>query len=147
MDEALRQLLDQVPERAPRSKLEPHREVIRELRKKRRTYAEIAAFLREHLQLSVAPSTIHDFVKTRARQARQAAAERVELPPAVSSLSTSPPEKKLGPAISSPSLTAEAGRERMRVLRAQPPTANPKPSRFAFDPTEPLILNPPAKET
>ena len=64
MDETLRQLLDQLPVRAPRSKLEPHTEVIRVLRQKRRTYAEIAAFLREHLQLSVAPSTIHDFAKT-----------------------------------------------------------------------------------
>ena len=143
----LRQLLDQVPERAPRSKLEPHREVIRELRKKRRTYAEIAAFLREHLQLSVAPSTIHDFVKTRARQARQAAVERLELPPPVSSPSTSPQEKKPGPASSSPGLTAEAGRERIRALRVQPPTTDPKPARFAFDPTEPLTLNPPSKET
>jgi hypothetical protein len=65
--ERVRELLDQMPERPPRSKLEPHAEVIRELRRKRRTYQEIAAFFREHLQISVAPSTIHDFVKTRAR--------------------------------------------------------------------------------
>ena len=42
--ETIRQLLDAVPHRSP-SKLEPHAAVIRELRKKRRTYTEIAQFL------------------------------------------------------------------------------------------------------
>ena len=146
MDETLRQLLDQLPVRAPRSKLEPHTEVIRVLRQKRRTYAEIAAFLREHLQLSVAPSTIHDFVKTRAWQARRTKTQPLELPPA----GAAPWEPPAGrsPVIDSP-LPAPAtneGRERMRALRAQPPPAPAKPSRFAFDPTEPLTLQPPPKE-
>ncbi len=61
MDETLRKLLEETPERSPRSKLEPHTEVIRELRKKRRTYQEIAAFFREHLQLAVAPSRLPKF--------------------------------------------------------------------------------------
>ena len=149
MDETLRQLLDQLPVRAPRSKLEPHTEVIRVLRQKRRTYAEIAAFLREHLQLSVAPSTIHDFVKTRARQARRTKTQPLELPPA----GAAPWEPPAGrsPVIDSPlpapapAPATDEGRERMRALRAQPPPAPApaKPSRFAFDPTEPLTLQPP----
>ena len=88
MDETLRKLLDQLPDRAPRSKLEPHAEVIRELRKKRRTYQEIAAFFEAHLQLSVAPSTLHHFVKTRARQARNRTRDVLELP-------AEPPAKRL----------------------------------------------------
>ena len=68
MDESLRQLLDAVPVTAPRSKLEPHYEVIRELRRKRRTYAQIAHFLAEHLHVTVARTTIHAFVAVRARR-------------------------------------------------------------------------------
>ncbi len=70
LDPMLRSLVNALPDRSP-SKLEPHAALIRELRKKRRTYTEIAAFLQEHLQLSVAPSTLHYFIKSRAKKARQ----------------------------------------------------------------------------
>jgi IS30 family transposase len=133
MDEKLRQLLDQVPERPPRSKLEPHAEVIRELRRKRRTYQEIAAFFKEHLQLSVAPSTIHDFVKTRARQARNRIASALELPA---------PESKQ----SVPATTTAAAREQIRAVKNRSISNLKEPPRFEFDPQQPLILNPKAKD-
>jgi hypothetical protein len=57
-----------VPEKPPRSKLEPYRELIRELRLKRWSYREIAALFEEKLKLAVAPSTLHNFVKVRAKQ-------------------------------------------------------------------------------
>src|SRR5579864_780770 len=61
-------LLGSVAEKAPRSKLEPYRELIRELRLKRWSYREIAALFEEKLTLEVAPSTLHNFVKVRAKQ-------------------------------------------------------------------------------
>src|SRR5258708_40061179 len=61
-------LLKNAPEKPPRSKLEPYREVIRELRLKRWSYREIAALFEEKLKLAVAPSTLHNFVKVRAKQ-------------------------------------------------------------------------------
>jgi hypothetical protein len=47
------------PPKPPRSKLEPHRELIRELRRKGRTYREVARLFHERLGLHVAsaPST------------------------------------------------------------------------------------------
>ncbi len=68
MDEAVRRLLDAVPVTAPRSKLEPYYEVIRELRRKRRTYEQVAHFLAEHFHVTVACSTIHAFIAVRARR-------------------------------------------------------------------------------
>ena len=68
MDDSLRQLLDAEPVTAPRSKLEPYYDVIRELRRKRRTYEQIAQFLAEHCLLTVARTTIHAFVAVRARR-------------------------------------------------------------------------------
>ena len=146
MDEKLQKFLAEMPERPPRSKLEPHAEVIRELRKKRRTYQEIAAFFWEHLQLSVAPSTIHEFVKTRARQARNRQAERVELPP--------PPmlaDSRVPPVSSSSSqpekgVSREAVREHIRAVKNRPAAPESAPKPFAFDPEETLTLNPPGRD-
>ena len=49
MDDKIRNLVDQLPDKAPRSKLEPHTELISALRRKRYTYQEIARFLKEHV--------------------------------------------------------------------------------------------------
>src|SRR5215471_15212849 len=77
MDDNIRTVLDQMPEKN-RSKLEPHADVIRELRRKGRTYEEIANFLSERFDLKVAPSTIHAFVRVRARRHQRL---RIEQPP------------------------------------------------------------------
>ena len=77
MDDNIRTVLDQMPEKN-RSKLEPHADVIRELRRKGRTYEEIANFFSERFDLKVAPSTIHAFVRVRARRHQRL---RIELPP------------------------------------------------------------------
>ncbi len=65
MDQHIRRLLDDLPRKPFRSKLEPHRELICELRRKRHTYQEIARFFGSHLSLRVAPSTVHNFLKVR----------------------------------------------------------------------------------
>lgn len=65
MDPVISGLLDDLPDKPPRSKLEAHADVITTLRRKRRTYREIAQFFREHLSITVSPSTIHDFVRVR----------------------------------------------------------------------------------
>jgi hypothetical protein len=53
-------------QRPPCSDLEPRRELIRELRRKRRTYREVARLLHERLGLHAAPSTLRSFVKVHA---------------------------------------------------------------------------------
>ena len=47
--------IDNLPDKPPRSKLEPHRELIRELRRKGRTYREVAQLFNDRLGLCVAP--------------------------------------------------------------------------------------------
>ena len=51
-----------LPSKPPRSKPEPHRERIRELRRKGQTYRDVARLFQERLGLYVAPSTLHSFV-------------------------------------------------------------------------------------
>ena len=58
-------VLASLAQKPPRSKLEPHRELIRELRRRGHTYREVARLFHERLGLYVAPSTLHSFVKVR----------------------------------------------------------------------------------
>ena len=67
-----------LPPKPPRSKLEPHRELIRELRRKGRTYREVAHLFHDRLGLHVALSTLHSFVKVRAKHRKRT---QFELPP------------------------------------------------------------------
>ncbi len=68
MDESLQNLLKELPKKAPRSKLEPYRELIFSLLEKNWRYREIAALFKEKLGLAVAPSTLHNFVKVRRKR-------------------------------------------------------------------------------
>jgi hypothetical protein len=112
-------ILDSLPEATYRSKLEPHRELIRELRRKGRTYREVARLFDERLGLYVAPSTLHSFVKVRAKHRKRT---QFELPPLELAAADSPVL------------------ERVAALRAKPALRNSKPSRFVFRENEPLTL-------
>jgi|SRR5579862_4828875 len=134
MDDDIRVTLDQMPEKAPRSKLEPHQDVIRQLRRKGRTYEEIAQFCADKLNLKVAPSTIHAFVRVRARRQHRL---RVELPP--------PTTNSRGslPTISG---NEEAIRQRIEELKRRRPPEPEKPL-FHYDENEPLhLIRKPAEE-
>ena len=67
MDDRLKDILDTLPAKSPRSRLEPYREFIQELRRRGRTYRDIASLLLEKCQVQVSASGVHDFVRTRSR--------------------------------------------------------------------------------
>jgi len=70
MDPRAEELLNNSPEQPTRSKLEPYRELIRELRRRRYTYRKIAALLRGFLGVKTSKSTINDFVIACSKQRR-----------------------------------------------------------------------------
>ena len=119
MEPAHQILISGMPAKPPRSKLEPHCELIRELRRKGRTYREVAALFRERLGLEVAPSTLHSFVKVRAKHRKRT---QFELPP---------PETVV---IESPVL------DRVAALKAKPVPQDAKRARFVFRENESLTL-------
>lgn len=110
--------LADLPPKPPRSKLEPHRELIRELRRKGRTYRDISRVFRERLNLSVTPSTIHSFVKVRAKHRKRT---QFELPPAVAD---------------APFPVSE----QIAAFKAKPTAQATKRSPFVFRENEPLTL-------
>ena len=125
MDENIRTALDQTPDRAPRSKLEPHADLIRQLRRKGRTYQDIAQFFAEHLNIKVAPSTIHAFVRVRALRRN---ALPIELPPTTATRVTP---------IATTDLAVKARIEALKRRRVPKPT---QVGRFEYDENEPLEL-------
>jgi hypothetical protein len=108
-----------LPPKPPRSKLELHRELIRELRRKGRTYREVARLFHERLGLYVAPSTLHSFVKVRAKHRKRT---QFELPPLEFAVAESP------------------ALERIAALKTKSPVRNAKPTRFVFRENEALTL-------
>jgi hypothetical protein len=65
MEDSLQTILDSLPPKPSRSKLEPHREFIRELRRRGRSYQEIAQILRDHCGVTVAVHSVYNFVRVR----------------------------------------------------------------------------------
>jgi len=119
MEPVLQSILESLPPKSPRSKLEPHRELIRELRRKGRTYREVAHLFRERLGLYVAPSTLHSFVKVRAKHRKHTQFELPSLEPQAA-----------------PSQTLSS----ICALKSKPIAQKPRPARFVFRENEPLTL-------
>ena len=122
-------LLDEIPERPPRSKLELHADVIAALRQKRRTYSEIAEFFREHLAITVAPSTIHDFVRVRRRRGKRNTASTGETHIGQPRDDAAPPVKH----------SSAADQRKIAALKSRTPAEPPQPV-FIYNENEPLTL-------
>jgi hypothetical protein len=66
-----KEILDNLPEKPPRSRLEPYRELILEMRRRGRPLREIAQVLGEKFGVRVVSSTIHDFVNAASSRERK----------------------------------------------------------------------------
>ena len=125
MGPTLVSLLDSIPQKPPRSKLESHHELIRQLRRKGCTYRDIVRILHERVGLDVAVSTIHSFIKVRAKHRKQV---QYELPPLEAE---SPVSTRMNPGDLA---------SRIAALKAKPVEHKPKPKHFHFEESEPLKL-------
>ena len=125
MDPTLLSLLDSIPQKPPRSKLETHSELIRQLRRKGCTYRDIVRILHDRVGLDVAVSTIHSFIKVRAKHRKQIQYELPSLEP------QSPVTARINP---------EDVASRIAALKAKPVEKRPKPKHFHFEESEPLKI-------
>jgi hypothetical protein len=141
MDDKLQDILDSLPAKPPRSRLEPYRELIDELRRRSRTYREIAQILTEKCQVRVSASTIHDFIRVRSK-AKLKSPKR----PAPSSAAATKPiptveagsiEAKIAKGERGPSDEVQQRISALKMRSAPGPTS---PQQFHYDPGEPLRL-------
>jgi F-type H+-transporting ATPase subunit beta len=133
-----KEILDGLPSKRPRSRLEPYGELISELRRRGRTYRDIAHILGERCQVQVTASGVHDFVRTRSRVKGKSTKRLV-----IGSMKTVP-TAPIVPFARKSSADDEVQR-RIEALKARKAVTKAAPDKFRFDPTQPLRLKNPGK--
>ena len=144
MDDNLQRILDSLPPKSPCSRLEPYSDLIHEMRRRSRTYREIARVLAEKCELRVATSTLHDFVRVHA-DAQGKQKRTVRRPPPTrsktakpSAATPRPPEPLRARAPKTP----EDLDRRIAALKKRWPAAERDDGPFHYDANEPLHLRP-----
>src|SRR6476660_3217590 len=67
MDEMFQAILDTLPPKPARSRLEPYADLIHELRRRGRSYREITTILADRCDVRVGVHTLYNFVRVRTR--------------------------------------------------------------------------------
>ena len=133
MDDNLQKILDALPDKPPRSRLEPYREFIEELRSRGRTYRDIAEILAEKCAIQVTASGVHDFVRTRTRAKDSLAGRGTKSNPL-------PVGNPVATETSLASASNEEVQRKIAALKARNTAAEPGPPVFEYDPDRPLRL-------
>ncbi len=134
MDEKLIKILEGLPEKRQRSRLEPYTEFIFELRRRRRTYREIATILSEKCQLTVASSTIIRFVRVRS------GAKRTKTKLSETGLPEAQPINPTCRPTSERTRSDDEIRQQMEALKRKPIVSQEPIKVFEYDPNKPLHL-------
>jgi hypothetical protein len=141
MDDKVNEIIERLPAKPPRSRLDPHATLIEEMRRRGRTFMEIARVLAEECQVSSSPSNIHHFLKLRARTAK--VAKRAGARSCVSG-EVAFPEVTTGAAVLQPRTSTDVAR-RIAALKERKPARAPALAGFDYDPDEPLRLPKPER--
>ena len=94
MDEKFQAILDSLPPKPPRSRLEPYADLIHELRRRGRSYREITAILADRCAIRVGVHTLYNFVRVRTAASKKTkpvkAAVTGGAPPSVPAVAPTP---------------------------------------------------------
>jgi len=146
MDPNFDRILDSLPEKRSRSRLEPYAVLIRELLRRHRTYREIASVLLERFQIHASISTIHDFVRRWMVSGKKVGRNRIEGAQQNAKKDTANTAGKMQmPNVEVP-VTSDEVQKRIAALKSRPiPKAETK--IFHYDPDQPLhISSPPLRK-
>ena len=137
MNRELRQLLEELPERLPRSKLFPYSELIAEMRCRNYSYREIARFLAEHCEVHITHNAVRNYVKRRCLESHGAftSPDAGLQDASIAGASSAESQKR-----STSREGMEAVRERIAALKTRRHAETPEGPSFRFDPSQPLRL-------
>jgi hypothetical protein len=133
MDDRIKVILESIPKKHQRSKLEPFTELIKQLRRRGQTYRAIAHILARKCDMVVASSTLVRFAATLAREKRKyskhpnAGKSRGKMTPTV------------GVNVTSAAPDADIWK-RIEALKQQPAKPENSSKQFIYDPDRPLQL-------
>lgn len=138
MDETFQAILDSLPPKQPRSKLEPYAELIQELRKRGRSYREIATILEQRCGVKAGTHTVYNFVRVRTPAPKKARSAKTETKP--SNRTLVPPTAKENRAVP-PSSNSDQVWQRIQDLKQRTPVdIAAEKKEFQFDENQPLRL-------
>ena len=144
MDAKFEAILNSLPTKEPRSRLEPYSELITEMRKRGHSYREITQVLKKACGLKVGTSTVNDFVLTRSR---------LKAKPSVSPLRTIETRKnkrvltgtsrntKAQESARKPQKELERIAKTIKELKDRPLKTRAKKVLFEYNPDQPLRLH------
>jgi len=136
-------ILNSLPTKEPRSRLEPYSELITEMRKRGRTYREIVQVLKKSCGLKVGASTVNDFILARPKSKAK---------PLLSTSRTRATKKNLEgltgtykdteahQSIGRPQKTLKGTAGTIKELKDRPLKTRTKKPLFEYNPDEPLRL-------
>ena len=135
METKLDEILDGLPTKSPRSRLESYGDFIRELRRRKRTYREIAQILEEKCQLRVSKSTVHRFVQLMSRW------KKPPQSPVVTPIKKTPTEIDV-PVVATSTQAMDEVRRHIEELKKRSIPEGTSDKEFKYDRDEPLHLVP-----
>jgi hypothetical protein len=138
MDDKFRSILNSLPPKQQRSRLEPYSDLVNELRRRGRTFREIARILGEKCEVMVASSTLVRFVASRSRAKRKESKFLKEEGTLVNKGRRAVPEKAVTDP--NPSPMDDGIRRRIEALKQRTAQSTAPPKQFKYDPDEPLQL-------
>ena len=136
MNETFQAILDSLPPKASRSKLEPYTELIHELRFRGRSYREITGILADRCGVHVGVHTLYNFVRVRTKagnKANRAGKNTVA--------QAAPPARPSPPVAAGPSQPEAWDRIQALKQRAVPARAPGAEKIFHYDENVPLTVN------
>jgi hypothetical protein len=139
MEERFQAILDSLPPKPARSRLEPYAELIHELRRRGRSYREITAILADRCEVRVGVHTLYNFVRVRTPASKK----------------TNKPARAAAPGASAPPLPAVTMTptdteksdtdvwQRIQALKERPASARTKSAEkvFHYNENVPLTVN------
>lgn len=134
MDDKIRAILESIPKKRQRSKLEPYTKLIEQLRRRGHTYREIAGILAEKCSLIVDSSTLVRFVAARSKQKRK----RPKHHEARQTGNVFPAKIRVN---ISPNVSDGDILKRIDALKQRPPKSEQLSKQFEYDPDQPLQLS------
>jgi hypothetical protein len=136
-------ILNNLPAKQPRSRLEPYSELITEMRKRGRTYREIANVLKKACGLEVGASTVNDFVlarsKSKAKRSRSSS-RTIATKKNTEGLTSTYKDTEARRGTARPRKALKGIARAIKELQDRPVKTSTKKVLFEYNPDEPLRL-------
>jgi 1,6-anhydro-N-acetylmuramate kinase len=144
VDAKFEAILNSLPAKEPRSRLEPYSDLITEMRKRGHSYREITQVLKKACGLKVGTSTVNDFVLAHSRSKAKRSVSpsgTIETKKNRRALTGTYRNAKAHKSTGRPQKALEGIARTIKELKDRPPKTRAKKLLFEYNPDEPLRLH------